>query len=403
MPVKRYFTIIVVTSMMSLMFSLSLDIIFPSLPVMAKIFGVNDSTIQLTVPCYLLGYAFSQLVYGALSDRYGRRPVFFAGTAIYILGGIGCLLSRQMTPFLIGRLIQGLGAGASGLLARVVLRDSFEGERMAEIMSYVSSVIIVGISLAPVLGGFIQDTLGYRGNLGCMLGYGILVMLVGHLWLPETNRQRTGSLHATDVLATYKRVLLTKGFLSYATLTSLGFTTVIAYSAYNPFFFQEHLGYTPARYGVMALVIAGGEFVGTTLNGRLVARWGGEKMIVIGLLLAGSAGIALLGLNATGISTAGILVPSIIAAIGTGFIISNAISFAYSKFKDSIGAAGAIFGFCQVNATVVCTYAISRYCAVTPSFLAGILMLIFLSGCILLYGDRERADEVVAGELFAGS
>lgn len=403
MPVKNEFSIMAVASMMSLTFSLSLDILFPSLPVMAKLFGVDESMIQLTVPCYLLGYGFSQLAYGALSDRYGRKPVFFAGTVIYVLGGAVCLFSDRMTPFLIGRLIQGLGVGAAGLLSRVVLRDCFEGERMAEVMSRVSAVIIVGISLAPVLGGFIQDSLGYRGNLGCMIGYGILLLFIGHVWLPETNRQRTVSLSAADVLATYRGVLQTKGFLGYTVLTSMGITTVIAYSAYNPFFFQEHLGFTPARCGVLALVIAGGEFVGVTLNGRLVEKWGGDRLIAAGLLLVGSAGLALLGLNISGMSTAGVVIPSLIAAIGTGFIYPNAISGAYSKFRDNIGAAGAVFGFCQVSTTVVCTYAISRFCAVTPEFLAGILTLISLSGCLILFAGRETADEVATGDLLAGS
>lgn len=385
------FTIIAISTFMSLMFSISLDIIFPSLPAMTHLLHVTNSTIQLTVSCYLLGYAVSQLIYGSLSDQYGRKPILFIGTFIYLVGGGVCLVTTTIVPLVIGRLIQGLGVGAAGLLSRVILRDSFEGDLMAKMTSYTSAAIIIGISIAPVIGGFIQNLFGYKGNFYCMILFGIVLLLVASKYLPETNQQKANEVNFISMLRAYQQALTTPDFLVYTFLTAMSVTVIIAYSIYNSFFIQQTLGFTSAQYGLLTLTIAVGEFFGAMLNSQFTEKLGANNMIKIGLLLIGLAGMGLIAMNWHRLTLAGILFPSFVAAMGTGLIISNAISLAYSKFKINIGLTGAIFGSLQILIMVIFNYIISVFCLIKINYLAGIFIVLCLVSALLMYFSKKES------------
>lgn len=392
---NRHVSIVMMVVIMSLMGFVSLELIFPSLPAMMDDFQVNVSVIQFTVPIYLFGYGISQIIYGPLSDYYGRKPILIFGISIYLIGSIFCYFATHIALLLFARLIQGLGVGAGALLARVILRDCFEGERMAKITSYVSGAIIAGISLAPVLGGIIQDLIGYKGNFIIMIIYGVIFLLMINKFLPETNQHKISKLNLREILIIYKKVLQTDGFFSYTFLASMALTVIIAYSLFNPFFFQINLGYSPMHYGFIVLIIALGELVGTSINSAMVERVGIDKMIVSGFLLIGVASLILLCMNAGTLSLFTLLLPTLIAAVGTGLIFANAISAAYSNFKENIGSAGSVFGCLQILLTVVASYLVSL-CAVTPFFLASIFFIMCLAGLLISYLVNKDRSVVIS-------
>jgi len=381
---KNELSLLAIISLMSLMGFVSLDIIFPSLPSMTKIFSVHISIIQLSISFYLLGYGGSQIFYGPLSDYYGRKPIVIIGILIYLLGGAICLFSININVLIFGRLIQGAGVGACALLSRVILRDCFEGARMAKNTSYVSAIIISGLSLAPVIGGVIQNFYGYKGVFLFMILYGAVSLYVIYRKLPETNNKKKLDLKLKYILNSYKNILKTRGFLSYTSLTSIALAVIIMYSSYNPFFIQDNLGYSPAYYGMMITIISLGEFVGASVNSRFVERCGINKMINIGFIFIGAASAMLIVLNFNTITLIGILLPSVFMAIGTGFIFANAISAAYSKFNEDIGAVGSVFGFLQIILTLIISYVVSIFELISPNFLAIVLILICFFGVIIL-------------------
>ena len=393
---KGYF-LVISTALMSLMFFVSLDIIFPSLPAMANVFQVTNTTIQTIVSSYLLGYAVSQLVYGVLSDCYGRKPILILGTAIYLLGTIICLCSTHFDTLLGGRIVQGLGVGAAGLLSRVILRDCFCGEKLAKNISYVGAAIIVGISIAPAIGGLIQGFIGYRGNFYFMLIFGIFLLLVVIKYLPETNQNKTKPSGLKAIFSTYRVSVKSEGFIAYTSLAAIGTLIILAYSMFNPFFIQESLGFTPVFYGVIALVVATGEFIGATINSRLVEKLGATRMMAIGFSMVALSGVVLIAVNFRGISLWGILLPSVLAAISTGLIIPNAIALAFSQFKENIGASGAVFGFLQVILIAICTSLMTSVFSITTISLSCIFIIAAILGYAII--GLKRVSGVSGGGL----
>ena len=158
--------LVILLTMVSMVGSFISDTYLPALPTIAEDFSTTSELAQDTITLYLLGLSFSQLLYGRCADAFGRKYTLLVGLAVALLGSLGCcLVATSIRWFILFRFIQGLGAGAGVVVARAIARDLFSGEKLAQIMSYMTLFFVIAPALAPVLGGYIQHWWDWRITL----------------------------------------------------------------------------------------------------------------------------------------------------------------------------------------------------------------------------------------------
>src|SRR5215468_12246592 len=167
---------------------ISTDLYLPSLPSLARYFAVGVDDIQLTLSVFLVGLATAQLVYGPLSDRFGRRPVLLVGLAIYVVASIVCMLSPSVPVLVVARFVQAVGACVGPVLGRAIVRDVHGREGAARVLAYMSAAMALAPAIGPILGGFLEEWFGWRANFLALVCYGILGAAITWQILPETNK-----------------------------------------------------------------------------------------------------------------------------------------------------------------------------------------------------------------------
>ena len=187
------------------------------MPNMAREFEAPTSTIQLAVTLFLLAFAASQLVYGPVSDRFGRRPALVVGLVLFIAGGLMSLFAWSAEALIVGRIIQGIGGGAGPAIGRAMVLDVFGRQRAARVMAYMTIATPLAPTLAPIIGGVLQDLFDWRAVFVTLVGIGVFLLVAYRLVLPETNERRDRTaLGAVQMGRNYRELFSSRIFFAYA-------------------------------------------------------------------------------------------------------------------------------------------------------------------------------------------
>lgn len=366
--------------------SFGIDMHLPSLPSMISAFHTTRHAMQLSITIYLLGMLIMQLLYGPLSDKLGRKPVILFGLVIAVIGSIMCALSQHIELFLIGRLVQGIGAAVGMGLGRSLISDVMSRQKMAVYGSYASVFLTAAIMIAPVIGGYLQHGFGWQANfIALTVFFGIATILV---WfgLPETLHTRNDTPFSIKLLVgNYGVLLKSPVFLSFTLFSGLSLGTVMAYTTISPFLFQIQYHLSPVVYGWLGVMIGAANMIGKALNGSLVKRVDIHYGIWIGLIDFILLGLIMMILQWLHVINIGWLLALIfIATLGQGFIFSNAGAGALGAFRHIGGSAGALFGSLQY----VIGFLVSAIIAALPyhgsNVLASSYLLLGLIGAVVM-------------------
>lgn len=220
--------------------TLAMHIFIPGLSYAARDLGASIGEMQLTVSLYILGLAVGQLVYGPLSDRFGRRRVLMAGLALYTVAGLVAALASQTHTLIAARLFQGFGGCAGMVLGRAMVRDTGNTEESAKRMALLVMVVSIGPGLAPLVGGALASALGWRSIFYLLCAMGGAALLCSWRLLPET--RKTGvDTDTTTLLRNYRELLRSRAFLGYAIGGGCSTTASYAFIAAAPFIFVDQL------------------------------------------------------------------------------------------------------------------------------------------------------------------
>ncbi len=179
---------------------ISLYILVPALPVLATNFDSDISIAQMTVSLYMVGIALSQLIMGPLSDRFGRRPVLLGGLALMVAASIACIFAETLPQLIAARFFQALGGAAGMVVSRAIIRDIYERDRVASMISLVVAALMIGQMVSPLTGGLIETAFGWRAIFYAITIAAIIVAVGIAVALPETRRSRAagGGFRATS-------------------------------------------------------------------------------------------------------------------------------------------------------------------------------------------------------------
>ncbi len=345
---------LVVTALLTALVALgpmSTDLYLPSLPGLLRHFDADIAEVQLTLSVFLVGLAVGQLVYGPLSDRFGRRPVLLAGLILYVVASAICALAPGVPTLIAARLLQATGACAGPVVCRAVVRDVHGREGAARILSYMGAAMALAPALGPILGGFVEAWLGWRANFAILCIYGAVGLALTAAILPETAPHRGESGGGLDAaLRGYLGLLGQRVYIGFVLCSALAYGGIFCFISGSSFVFVDIIGLAPQLYGVCFGAIVLGYILGTLVGGRLTRRIGVERLVRTGGLISAVGGLALLlSVWTTGASVPGILLPTVIYMVGTGLVLPNAMAGAIGPFPRMAGTAAALLGFVQMG------------------------------------------------------
>ena len=333
----------------------------PSLPAMTTALGSTADQMQLTMTYYLFGASISQLIYGPLSDRFGRKPVILLGLFIAIIGSVLCASASTLQFILISRLIQGGGAGVTNALFRAVMRDSFSGAKMSQVASFAGMFYMFVYASAPIIGGYIQEYLGWRENFIFTAILGAAILTVLFVYLHETHaKPDSTATKFKNIIRNYFSILSSMHFVGYTALSSLAFSGVVAYYTAAPFIMQNVIGLSAVQFGWVSIGITAGIAIGQYINAKLVTKVGVLRMLLIGLLLMTFSGTTMLMFGMLHvINTTVVIVPILVYGIAAGMVYTNAMANAMHEFAHIAGSAGAMYGSLQILGSSITSYIVS--------------------------------------------
>lgn len=279
---------------------LSMNAFIPSLPAMAEDLRADYAFIQLAVPGYLAMVATLQLFIGPLSDRYGRRPVLLTGISVFTLASVGCVLAPDAETFMVFRMIQATVA-VGMVLARAVVRDMYEGAEAAAMIGYVSAAMAVVPMAAPLFGGFLEATLGWRATFVSFALAGVVVAALTWFDLGETNKAKSVSFAAQ--FRAYPGLLTAPRFWGYTLTAAFASGSFFALLGGGPFVAREIFKLSPEMTGVALGFISLGYLLGNLVTGRTAARIGVNGLMLTGCLIASAGMLAAVAVGLAGIET----------------------------------------------------------------------------------------------------
>lgn len=346
---------------------LSTDLYLPSMPMLVTVFGTDIATVQLTLSVFLIGFAGGQLLYGPLSDRFGRRPVLMGGVVLYLVASGVCALAQTVDQLIAARFIQALGASCGPVVARAVVRDVYGRDRAATVLAYLAMAMALGPAVGPMIGGFLTAHLGWRSTFLALVGLGVGALVAVTLLLAETNRHRDAdALRPGRLLGNYARVLGDRRFLAYAGVVAGAYGGIFAFLSASSFVLIGSVGLSPALYGLSFGGVALGYMLGSFAAGRVSARLGVARMIRLGTLISltgGTVGVVL----AVGWppSVLAVILPMAVYNFGAGLTLPNAMAGAVGPYPTMAGLVSSLLGFLQMAAAALAGMAVGHLHDVT--------------------------------------
>jgi len=338
-------------TLLSMIAPFSINTYLPSFPDIEAEFGISRAVLSQSLAVYLLAFAISTLVWGPLSDRFGRRVIILASMAVYTLASIGCALASSADMLLLLRIVQGLTASGGVVAARAMIRDANSAEDARRAMSQVVLYFALAPALAPLIGGWLHGQFGWRSVFWFLGGFGAALGLMGYVVSETLGQEHRRSIHPAAVIRTYFDSLLHKHFPALIFSWALAFAGLFLYIAGAPTVIYDFLGLDANDFVWLFLPIVIGTMLGGAISSRLVHRWPAQKTISVGMgsmMLAVVINIAVV--NLTVVNIVGVILPLLIYVTGFAFMIPALTVMALDCMPTHRGTATSMQGFVQVMA-----------------------------------------------------
>ncbi|RYX86126.1 Bcr/CflA family efflux MFS transporter [bacterium] len=374
--VKHGWQVLAILSALMGFASISTDLYLPAMPAMGQSLGAGKGMIEWTVSGYLIGFSLGQLLWGPISDRLGRRLPVAIGLVLFVLGSAGCAMSGSIWAMIGWRLVQAVGASAGVVLARAMVRDLFAGNRSAQMLSTLMTVMAIAPLLGPIIGGQLLALSGWRAIFWALVVVGFATL--GALFtLPETlPTARRNREPLVQALADYGELLRHRRLLGYAGSGGFFYAGMFAYIAGTPSAYITYYHVKPQLYGLLFGIGVIGIMGANITNSRLVRRLGGDRLLVRGTGAAAIAGILLALAATTNIGgLAGLALPLFLYITATGFIVANSISGALSDFPQRAGAVSALVGALQYGSGIIGSALVGAFADGTPKAMGWVIAL----------------------------
>ncbi len=346
----------------------TIDAYLPSMPSLAAHFDAPMALVQLSLSLYMVGFAGGQLFIGPWSDRVGRLVPIYMAMSLYVGGSLLCSFAPSMELLNAARFFQGLGAGVGPVVVRAMVRDRFEREEAARLMSLMGVIFMIAPMIAPFIGGWILTLVGWEAIFMFLASYGAACLISTRLIVRETlPKERRSTAPLLSILKDYRSLLVNRRFLGFTLASSSAFAGMFAFFSGSPFVYIEHYGVSPENYGwlfgVNVVIMMGLNLV----NRRLVPKFGSERLMrwALNMNLFGGACLMLFAFFPVG--GLPVLVFCVALFIGPlSMIGANSMAGALDKFPHIAGTASALSGAISYSIGIVAGLLVGQLHAMGP-------------------------------------
>ena len=344
-----YVTLLLLLAALNTIGPFSVDTYLPAFPSIEAGLHATPLELQQSLTAYLLPFSFMMLWHGAISDTVGRKSVIIVGQFIFLLASLLCAVAPSIELLWVGRVLQGLSAGAGVIVGRAVIRDLFDGIMAQRLMSHVTMVFAVAPAIAPILGGALATTLGWRSIFYFLCIVALLLLAMTWKFLPETlPMEKRQSLHPAHLLAGYKSILGSLPFIMLCLSMALFFSGFFIYVMSAPVFLIEHLGLSETGFGWLFVPIVTGMILGSAVSAKLAGRLHPAGTVILAYGIAAAAMLINLALSyALGDSVATRIPQITVYTFGMSIALPTLTLRALDMFPQRRGMAASCQGFIQ--------------------------------------------------------
>ncbi|QHI98608.1 Bcr/CflA family efflux MFS transporter [Xylophilus rhododendri] len=339
--------------------TLGMHMFVPALPQAALDLGTGTAAMQMTISLYIAGLAVGQLIYGPLSDAFGRRPMLLGALALYTAAGVIAALSTGIHALIAARLLQALGGSAGLVLGRAIVRDTVRSDDAVRKLALLNLMMVIGPGLAPIVGGLVATHTGWRSIFLLLALTGAVAWGCAAKLLPETGHP-TGRLSPRSLARDYRELLASPRFLGFAIGGGCSTTAFYAFLAAAPFIFAGQLHRPPAELGFCLALLMIGFSVGNASTSRLVRFMAPERVLMAGNLLSVACAALLLALAGSAwLSVGPVMLLMFLFTVGAGSCSPVALARAISVDPRLTGSAAGLYGCAQMVVGAISTALVS--------------------------------------------
>ena len=328
---------------------LSIDMYLSALPSIAQEFGITTIDVATTLPAYFCGLALGQLIYGPISDRFGRKPPLYFGLVLFCIASIGCMFATRLDLLLVARVTQALGGCVGMVIVRATIRDSLSPTQSAKAFS--SMVLIMGIApiLAPLFGGWLLTHLGWHSIFAALAIFSTACLVMIHFGFSETLKiENRRPLALKNVFITYGLLLKDSSFRTPALAGAFSYASMFAYIGAASAILMDRFGVSAQHFGIYFGINALGVIGMSQVNGRLVGRFHLLQLLKAGSILQVISAIWILFLALTGQDTLIRVMIGLFGVVaGVGLTGANSNALALAQQGNRAGSASALQGSIQ--------------------------------------------------------
>lgn len=341
--------------------AVSTDLYLPGIPAMVTDLNGNTSQGQWTLSVFVLGSAFGQLIYGSLSDYFGRKPTLTVGLCIFLLASIACASVQGIEAMVVARFFQGLGAAAGPVLARAIVNDQYSGVEATQLMATIAGSMAILPAVAPIIGSALLLIADWRSHFVLLALFGLFTFF-GSRKIPESCPSiGLGKLQLSRVFKQFPQSFANKRFSGFALCGGSLFGAMFCYISSASYLITDLLHVDPTYFGYTFACVVFGYIIGAMLCSRKINSWGQLRLLTIGQFCAWAGGLLLLIQAYTGhVSLLGVITAVTLIFLANGLSLSISQMAAIREFPLQAGAASAVFGFVQLIGGALCSFLVGQ-------------------------------------------
>lgn len=339
---------------------------------------------ELTITGFLVGFCLAQLIWGPVSDRFGRRLPLFIGIGLFVIGSMGCALSTDIRQIIFWRVFQALGACTGPMLARAMIRDLFSRTRAAQMLSTLMIIMAIAPVAGPLIGGQMIKVTSWHAIFWLLAIIGAL-MLMSLFWLPETlPAEKRSQTSVTKAFQNYFALLTNTRYMRFTLCLTFYYVAAYAFITGSPFVYITYFGVEPQHYGWLFAVNIVGLMAVSMVNRRLVHRYPLEALLKTAVFIATIAAIVLAVTTGLGIGGITMIVGAIFVFFSmNGIIAATSTACALDAVPHVAGSASALMGALQYGSGIISSLLLALYSDGTP-WTMGWIIAVFTAASTLI-------------------